>query len=232
MLGTKVRHTGNAVFSPAYRSHSHRAPATLLVTACCVLTLFSQACRPRLPASHADPGEEARVDWQDPLANHPVHRRVRTLRMACHERVVAVHRQSDARNSDNWLYVALAWAAYLLARSMFSLEDPMTGEEAALTGPGGSLDYRCTPTPGDNPSHGGCNATLMPTATVDGDGIIQTNRPVDEAWAPTRRIETVNGAVDAMDDFLFSHPDPAEWTAEQTEAFERLASALESVCVD
>lgn len=203
---------------------------TLSSVACCALILFAQACRPRLPASHADPGEEARVDWQDPLANHPVHRRVRALRMACHEEVVAVHRESDARNSDNWLYVVLAWAAYVLAQSTLAGAGSSHGTAPALTGPGGSLDYRCSPQPGDNPSHGGCNPPIVPTATVDSDGVIQTNRPVDEAWAPTRRIETINDAVDAMDDFLFSHPDPAEWTADQADAFERLLVSLESVC--
>jgi hypothetical protein len=157
-------------------------------------------------------------DWRDPLSNDPIRRRVRNVHQACHAEIEEVHREVNARRLGDALYIALAIAAYALIQ--------MT----PLMGPGGQLDYRCTELPGDNPSHGGCNPPILPTLTFDDEGTVQTNRPEDDEWQPTRRIETINAAIDAVDDFLFSRPDPADWTEEERETFEAVALALERTC--
>ncbi len=206
--------------------------ASLLV----ILLAVAMGCRPHLPVSHADPSPV--VDWRDPVANHPARRRVRVLHQRCHEEVQAIRREVTRRWKEDIVYVALATAIAnfmgMMGRVGGPGSDPISSSAAtqALTGPGGQLSYRCTDTPGDDPSHGGCNPPTLPTIGWNTDGQIRTNRPVDEAWRPAERIEAINASLDALDELLFSRPDPREWTAEEGEAFEDLTDAVETTCED
>jgi hypothetical protein len=131
--------------------------------------------------------------------------------------VSEIHAEVDRRYREDLLYVALTWAIY----AMFG------GTSGTVGAP---LTQQCADPPGNNSTVGGCNPPTAPAIPIRGDGELETLRPTDTSWDPVRRIRTINMAIDALDDFLFSNPNPTDWHSDETERFLRLKDALDGVC--
>ncbi len=193
-----------------------------------VLTLPMGCARhERLPVSHADPAPTEGEEDIDPESEDPFRVELRHIHAACDERVVELREGvEDADRRENIL-TAVAALAYVVGRIAGG------GRNAAaaggLYGPGSTQSYRCTEGPNGTSDGVGCTFQPQPSRALGEGGPIdqQTDQVHLDAADQVREI---NRGVDALDDFLFSNPDPDAWTEADRAHFEQLSEALRAAC--
>jgi hypothetical protein len=195
---------------------------TRILTAAVVFALFvGCARRAPLPPSHAEPAPAPGQESHDPLAAAPEREEVRRLHTECDATVIALEEGvEDADRRENIL-TGVAAVAYVVG----TLADG-DARPGGMYGPGSSQAYRCTPGTNEGP---GCTFQPLPSRAAGEGGPIdqETDQVHLEA---SDQIREINRGLDALDDFLFSNPDPDEWTPEERQHFEALTHALGSAC--
>lgn len=182
---------------------------------------FGCSHREPLPPSHATPRRLPGGETADPRANAPERAEVRRLHATCDATVVALRDDVDDADRRESLLTAVAALAYVVGR----LADG-DGVEGGLYGPGSTQSYRCTPGTYEGP---GCGFEPLPSRSLGEGGPIDAQ--TDEVHLDAAdQVRAINRGVDALDDLLFSRPDPGEWTEADRARFEELTHALAEVC--
>lgn len=200
----------------------------VLVLALGAVAVFGCARRDPLPASHASTGDEAiSVDPSDPLADVPERRALRELHAECDATISMLQGEvDDAVRRENVLTAAAA-VAYVVGTLAGG---DNTANQGAISGPGSQQDYRCTPSTDATTYDGpGCGAQPLPSRNLGEGGPI--DEQTDEVHLDaSEAIERINDGLDGLDELLFSHPDPSEWTDDQRAAWEHDLAEVRGVC--
>lgn len=168
------------------------------------------------PPTYADdpPPEEV-------VADDPVRADYRDLLILCDELRDSLEERVDEAQTRRRAAGVLA-AAAVIAGEAGSSRNPSDVPTDGLGGQG-----RC-PT-NDDPSYDGPCAQGTARLTVRGDD--ESRQGVERAQADVgRAIEQINAAISDADEFLFSHPETAEWTDEDRDAWDEVRQAVASIC--
>jgi hypothetical protein len=191
---------------------------SLLVLA--LLGLLACGASREVEPYEATPSEEPVAAGDDsPLANDFVRTELRAIHDRCDAYVATLERDVDEAATREDVATAAAAVAYVVGEIADGSGD------AEVMGRTGADARSCIETP-DAP---GCGVTPVPSTAAGRESPLHRDT-VDARLTATDRIRAVNQALDALDDFVFSRPDPARWTPEDEATWTRRKDTASREC--
>lgn len=193
-----------------------------------VLLFGACASSPELPPLNAEAGGEP--DGSDPLADDPVRRELRRLFDRCEATRAELQADVDrarARHATVAAGAAVAWLAGEIADDDgpdVGAQEP--GAEVSIAGAGACSNDSSDPTAA---LEARCSPPQVPSTTL-GRGSPVERQTTDVRVSAADRIDDINAAIDATDELLFSHPDPAAWGEDERSRWRSLRARLETEC--